>query len=96
MAQRLIIIDRELLIIGFTSLRTLVENLKIPHPLSFNSLITASISLASTFERKNDFGLRFLRYSPVPVLVRVYANGCPLILTLNSDRGGCKLKKKFG
>ena len=38
----------------------------------------------------------YCHFSPVPVLVRVYANGCPLILTLNSDRGGCKLKKKLG
>ena len=29
--------------------------------------------------------------SPVAVLVSVYANGCPLNLTLNSDRGGSKL-----
>ena len=29
--------------------------------------------------------------SPVAVLVSVYANGCPLNLTLNSDTGGSKL-----
>ena len=34
--------------------------------------------------------------SPVAGLVKVYEKVCPLNLTLNSDRRGFKLKKKWG